>query len=118
MYIYSILFLNYSLLIVPCQANGFDCGVYVCHYAYSLMCIRHTNFCFETLSGSEDPCCISPRGLTEVITNNAAFKFHQSDITLLRKDMKNLIRKLAVLYKNCDGKTGFNLEEEHHIFST
>ena len=107
-FIYIISFLNYSLLLVSMQENGDDCGVYVCRYAYSIMCMRETKFTFDTLSRGEDFFCITPRGLTRVITKSEAFCFGQSDITSLRGDIYSLIRKLARLYSNFFGKIGFS----------
>ena len=36
---------------VPLQDNGCDCGVFVCHYAYSLYIMRHLPFIHKKLQG-------------------------------------------------------------------
>ena len=70
------------------QTNSYDCGVFVCRYAYSVMLLRQQSF---PVTDSEN--------VYSTISNSAAFNFTSRDITKLRKNMKDLIQNLAKYYK-------------------
>ncbi|KAL7578136.1 hypothetical protein ACA910_012582 [Epithemia clementina (nom. ined.)] len=80
---------------VPYQENGWDCGVYVCRYAYALYNLRHRTF-------SVEECQV---GLTKVppfstlITENEKFQFNADDIDRIRSEFIDLILKLSAVYK-------------------
>ena len=83
--------LSMSLLVpVPYQSNGFDCGVFVCRYAYNLYVMRHLRFSWDDYKEK------SP--FNTLITNGPAFQFGDSDITRIRGEMSTLIGKLSELY--------------------
>jgi hypothetical protein len=79
-----------SLIPVPCQRNGYDCGVYVCRYAYGLYVTTH--LLFTWCDYTEDP----PFNI--LITKSNAFKFFKSDIKGIRGEMSTLIDNLSELY--------------------
>jgi hypothetical protein len=79
-----------SLITVPYQDNGCDCGVFVCRYAYNLYMMRHLKFTYEDYE--ERP------PFTSKITRSPAFKFNMSDIDRIRKDISALIDNLSNLY--------------------
>ena len=66
---------------IPQQQNGYDCGVYVCKYADAM---KKTSF-----QATEHSSCI------QQITQSTHFKFNQRNITHLRKEIQQIISKLA-----------------------
>ena len=42
-----------SLITVPCKKNGYNCGIYVCRYAYGLYVMKHLLFTWRDYT--EDP---------------------------------------------------------------
>ena len=83
------LFLS-SLISVPYQVNGCDCGVFVCRYAYNLFLMRHLKFTWEDISRKP------PFGA--LITKGPAFQFNMSDIARMREEMERLINNLSKIY--------------------
>jgi hypothetical protein len=74
---------------VPFQQNSWDCGVFVCMYAYAL---------YETVLDVETLTYRDARCQFKVITLSAFFDFDSSDIIRLRREMKELIQKLSDIY--------------------
>ena len=79
-----------SLIPVPCQRNGYDCGVYVCRYAYGLYVMKH--LLFTWCDYTKDP------PFNTLITGSDAFKVSKSDIKRIRGEMSTLIDNLSELY--------------------
>jgi len=87
---------------VPLQNNTWDCGVFVCRYAYAIYELRDRDFtygdagmhCEETdiISGS------SSRAFQELISDGAEFDFDMADIARFREEFKTLIIQLSRLY--------------------
>ena len=83
---------------MPYQENGWDCGVYVCRYAYALFNLRT-----ETFSPNE---CIvdqkrkSTAPFPDLITRNSYFRFDAEDILRIRREMRDLISNLSVVYRD------------------
>jgi Ulp1 family protease len=77
------------LIAVPRQNNSWDCGVFVCRYAYGLFINRHHRYTrhdgettFETL-----------------ITNSNEFAFKVRDIARMRVEFGTLVDRLSDSYK-------------------
>ena len=83
------LFLS-SLISVPYQVNGCDCGVFVCRYAYNLFLMRHLKFTWEDIT-QKPP-------FKTLFTKGSAFRFGMSDIARMRGEMERLIHNLSKIY--------------------
>jgi len=84
---------------IPYQDNSWDCGVFVCRYAYALYQQRHVPFTYadvKTLRTEEDSGQFQP--FKERITDGSQFQFGMDDIRRLRKEMGMLIENLSTLY--------------------
>ena len=81
------------ILSVPYQDNCWDCGVFVCRYAYALFMLRHKVL---TVAGHTSP----GDALRDAITERDEFQFDMDDIVRIRKEMKILIDNLAECYRN------------------
>ncbi len=79
-----------SLIPVPCQNNGYDCGVYVCRYAYGLFVMKHLLFTWRDYT-KDHP-------FNTLITRSNAFKVSKSDIKRIRGEMSTLIDNISELY--------------------
>jgi hypothetical protein len=79
-----------SLVSVPYQDNGCDCGVFVCRYAYSLYTMRHQRFTRDDYDEKQP--------FLSLITRGPAFQFDMSDIDRIRGEISTLIDKLSELY--------------------
>jgi hypothetical protein len=79
-----------SLITVPCKKNGYNCGIYVCRYAYGLYVMKHLLFTWRDYT--EDP------PFNTLITRSNAFKVSKSDIKRIRGEMSTLINNLSELY--------------------
>eukprot|EP00586_Coscinodiscus_wailesii_P008142 CAMPEP_0172521924 /NCGR_PEP_ID=MMETSP1066-20121228/292848_1 /TAXON_ID=671091 /ORGANISM="Coscinodiscus wailesii, Strain CCMP2513" /LENGTH=710 /DNA_ID=CAMNT_0013304887 /DNA_START=982 /DNA_END=3114 /DNA_ORIENTATION=- len=81
---------------IPYQDNSWDCGVFVCRYAFALYQQRHVPITYEDVE--------SEILFQKTITDSQGFKFNMKDIIRLRKEMRILIDNLSELYKkasNC-----------------
>jgi len=85
-----------SLIPVPYQDNGCDCGVFVCRYAYNLYMMRHQKFTYSDYQ--ERP------PFTSKITRSPAFQFDMSDIDRIREEIATLIDNLSKLFIPCFDK--------------
>jgi Ulp1 family protease len=80
-----------SLVPVPYQDNGCDCGVFVCRYAYNLYMMRHKQFTWASYE-NEMP------SFASLITRGPAIQFDMYDIGRIRDEISALIDKLLKLY--------------------
>ena len=87
----TCILLSLSQLSVPYQDNSWDCGVFVCRYAYALYVKRKERITYRDLGESRPY-------LHGVITDSVEFNFNMADIRRLREEMKTLIRRLSVSY--------------------
>jgi hypothetical protein len=85
---------SYSLVPVPYQDNGCDCGVFVCRYAYNLYMMRHKQFTWASYE-NEMP------SFASLITRGPAIQFDMYDIGRIRDEISALIDKLSKLYLPC-----------------
>lgn len=85
---------------VPYQDNSWDCGVFVCRYAYSTLLLRYQNFTFNDITGDEI--------LQEKITKKSEFNFCMEDIKDLRDEIKELVSNLSKDYRRIKAQ-----ESEH-----
>lgn len=87
---------------VPLQNNTWDCGVFVCRYAYAIYELRQKEFTYgdagmytvggvATGSGS--------RAFKDLISDGAEFDFNMEDIARFREEFKTLIERLSALYQ-------------------
>ena len=73
---------------VPYQENGYDCGVFVCRYAYGLLKMRSHVFSQADIVD----------GCKELISANDLFKFDMKDISRFRTEFRSLIKNLSQMY--------------------
>jgi len=86
-------------MIVPYQDNGWDCGVFVCRYAFGILCLREKKF---ALKAYRDHTVKKKhmKALLEIeITKSDEFNFNMDDISRLRKEFADLIDKLSDMYR-------------------
>lgn len=74
---------------VPIQNNGYDCGIFVCRYAFNIVNLVH-----QTLNMRD----ICSNGLSDYITNNDLFQFDQNDISKFRGELYDIVTELTKLY--------------------
>ena len=82
---------------VPKQTNGYDCGVFVCRYAYALYQARFTPITYVDLHLEKPP-------LKTAITQSTFFNFDDLEVTLLRTEVGVLIDNLAKVYSRVERK--------------
>jgi len=75
---------------IPYQSNSWDCGVFVCRYAYSLLLLRNEAFTKSKLQDRYE----------NMITMSAEFNFDKRDIYRIRDEMIKLINRLSKIYSN------------------
>ena len=88
-------------LTVPYQDNTWDCGVFVCRYAYSLYSMRDVPFLFNDQWFA-----------TDLIQAREEFQFDMPDIARLREDIRKLVQGLSNLYLPWKEKNNRALKEE------
>ena len=71
---------------VPYQHNSWDCGVFVCRYAYSVYALRDCDFRRNKQWFAKD------------LTRLEQFQFNVEDIARLRRDIKTLIQRLSGIF--------------------
>ena len=86
---YHVLIFKYYLPSVPQQNNSYDCGVFVCRFAYNIMLLHEECFTDEDLKDY----------LSTKISQSAAFAFDMECIKTFRSNMKTLISNLSELWK-------------------
>jgi hypothetical protein len=80
---------------VPYQDNSWDCGVFVCRYAYAVYLLRHRSFSYRNINAfGERP----KLRFQELITDSPEFSFAMPDIARIRNEMKTLIERLSGVY--------------------
>lgn len=85
------MFFLLSVHLVPYQYNSWDCGVFVCQYAYALYQQRHQNITYHDLF-------ISKPALIDAITKSPFMQFDMDYIAKLRQAMGKLIDNLSSVY--------------------
>eukprot|EP00546_Thalassionema_frauenfeldii_P001232 CAMPEP_0178932684 /NCGR_PEP_ID=MMETSP0786-20121207/22774_1 /TAXON_ID=186022 /ORGANISM="Thalassionema frauenfeldii, Strain CCMP 1798" /LENGTH=1112 /DNA_ID=CAMNT_0020610043 /DNA_START=136 /DNA_END=3472 /DNA_ORIENTATION=+ len=75
---------------IPYQDNSWDCGVFVCRYAFAIFMNRGVEVIADDVVDQMD----------NYIQRNAYFQFDMGDIERIRDELKTLITNLAVLYKD------------------
>uniref|UniRef100_A0A7S3V8R4 Ubiquitin-like protease family profile domain-containing protein n=1 Tax=Chaetoceros debilis TaxID=122233 RepID=A0A7S3V8R4_9STRA len=80
----------------PMQDNSWDCGVFVCRYAYGILCMRDKPFAADA-SFLEMP--KRNRIVNDWVTASDGFQFDMRDIVRLRDEIAYLIDELGKLYK-------------------
>ena len=82
---------------VPYQDNGWDCGVFVCRYAYALYQLRHRAFSYN--DAGVDRCGEAKgKAFDDLVTKATGFNFGKEDIVRLRREIRTLIERLSRLY--------------------
>ncbi len=86
---------------VPYQDNGWDCGVFVCRYAFSVLSMRSIEFKFTPSSENYyEKRKKLQKEWSKLIDNSEAFNFDVADIRRLRKEFATLIDNLSDMYKD------------------
>jgi hypothetical protein len=80
---------------VPYQSNGWDCGVFVCRYAYGFKCLQTLPFTYDDVGFVPGN---TANWFENAITDSDAFRFRDRDIVSLRANMKTLIERLSEVY--------------------
>lgn len=91
---------------VPRQMNDFDCGVFVCRYAYGLIRIRSRMFSYKEAGFDGGDL------FKAMITTDEAFQFDMDDIDRIRGEMKILIERLSEVYLPWHAEQVRKLKEE------
>jgi Ulp1 family protease len=96
-------FSHQAVSLVPLQNNTWDCGVFVCRYAYALYELRHREFTYGDAGmyceeggitrGSES------RAFHDLVSGGPQFDFNMKDISRFREEFKTLIERLSVVYQ-------------------
>ena len=79
--------------IVPFQTNSWDCGVFVCRYAYALFHMRGEFISVKLLVDPESS------GVWRNFTQLPEFQFDELSINPMRAKMRELINRLSREYK-------------------
>ena len=79
---------------VPYQDNSWDCGVFVCRYAYGVYSMRDCAITFGDARGGN-----GMRPFQQAITDSEAFDFDREDIVRIRGELGILIGRLSTTYK-------------------
>jgi Ulp1 protease family, C-terminal catalytic domain len=79
---------------IPYQMNSWDCGVYVCRYAYAMYLLRKSRFTYSEVEYSE-----GIPSFRKLITEHDAFRFDADDIRRIREEYLSLVGRLSELYR-------------------
>jgi len=82
------------LFTVPYQSNSWDCGVFICRYAYSLLLLRGEKFTIGDIKNN----------FSDVISNSAEFCFDMTDVCRIRREFIKLIMRLSCEYRSYKDK--------------
>jgi hypothetical protein len=107
----SLLFISPPLSALQ-QENGWDCGVFICRYGYSLYLLRTAIFSFREFD-AEEPQSDLDMSLLEKSTH---FRFTLKDIARIREEFKILIERLHTMYNKWN-ENKHNLANEDIIAS-
>ena len=92
-----------SCYTVPLQNNTWDCGVFVCRYAFAIYELRYRNFTYGDAGMYCNAVDVSrgeaSRAFHDLISDGAEFDFNMDDIARFREEFKVLIERLTNLYK-------------------
>lgn len=77
---------------IPYQDNSWDCGVFVCRYALSMLQLKDEIFTSTDIKNAA-------KKLKEDIATSKAFDFGMDDIRSLRSEMRSLLEQLVQVYK-------------------
>ena len=72
---------------MPEQKNSYDCGVYVCRYAYNMYLMRNRSFKKADIDSK-----------FKYISNSAVFKFTEQDIIRIRLELNKLVERMTIVY--------------------
>eukprot|EP00523_Entomoneis_sp_CCMP467_P006986 CAMPEP_0168734242 /NCGR_PEP_ID=MMETSP0724-20121128/8709_1 /TAXON_ID=265536 /ORGANISM="Amphiprora sp., Strain CCMP467" /LENGTH=1244 /DNA_ID=CAMNT_0008781333 /DNA_START=148 /DNA_END=3882 /DNA_ORIENTATION=+ len=78
---------------VPYQDNGWDCGVFVCRYAYALYQMR------RTVLPSDDENSFCAHTLAKIVPSHELFHFGAEEIEKIRKNFKTFLENLSRVYQ-------------------
>lgn len=87
---------------VPKQRNAYDCGVFLCRYTYGLLCLKEEcSFSYEEAGVKSG---WTSRGevahmFRRCFSMGGTFDFDETDIERMRKECKQLVKKLARVYR-------------------
>jgi hypothetical protein len=87
------------LFSVPYQDNGYDCGVFVCRYAYAIYQLRQRGFTYSDAGlycDSEEE--KKSAAFYHLITEGSEFDFDMDDISLFRDEFQTLIERLSEIH--------------------
>ena len=80
------------MTLVPQQKNGYDCGLFVCRYAYAIFKIRDQFFNQLDIASSK-------LLLKDEIIYNEHFRLNQEFIDQFRIQLKQLLQNLSDVYR-------------------
>jgi len=91
---------------VPYQDNSWDCGVFVCRYAYALYLMRNRRITYGAAGVETRPY------FRNLITDSPEFNFDMSDIGRVRDELKQLITNLSPKYFEAKAKEKLEQDEK------
>ncbi len=91
MFFFVTHFFSYFFL-VPQQRNGYDCGLFVCRYAYAMYQMRNETITYHDIYKEKS-------SLLSKITNSQLFQFNQKLINEFRIQLGQLIDNLSSVYQ-------------------
>ena len=90
---------------IPYQNNGWDCGVFVCRYAFGVLSLRNVDFRVNSTTNFKKREAAMKKLLKSKISDSDEFDFNMSDIERLRRNFATLIDRLSDLYKQKEEET-------------
>ena len=96
--ILQIWYLLAFLSLVPFQNNTWDCGVFVCRYAYAVYQLRRRNFTYKDAGLRVDKQSKKKGAFYQLITEGSEFQFDMRDIARFREEYKILIERLSEIF--------------------
>lgn len=83
---------------VPRQDNSWDCGVFVCRYAFNILRLLRMPFAHKHSEWTDAD--KRRNQVTKWITESPEFQFNMNDISRLRIEMACLIKELSSIYSS------------------